>query len=173
MEHELLTERDGPVVRLTLNRPDRLNALTPDLLDRLRAAVEGLAHQGGVRAVVLTGAGRAFSSGADRLAAPMPADVLLREHYNPLIETLLGIELPIIAAVNGVAAGAGASLSFACDFRVASADAKFSLPFVKVGLVPDAGSTWLLPRLIGGGRAAEMALLGRPVAADEAMSWGL
>jgi 2-(1,2-epoxy-1,2-dihydrophenyl)acetyl-CoA isomerase len=172
-EGELLTERDGPVARLTLNRPDRLNALTPDLLDRLRAALEGLADGGDVRAVVLTGAGRAFSSGADRLAAPMAADVLLREHYNPLIETMLGSELPIIAAINGVAAGAGASLSFACDLRVASAEAKLSLPFVKVGLVPDAGSTWLLPRIVGGGRAAEMALLGRPVAAEEALSWGL
>jgi len=173
IEDELLTERDGPVVRLTLNRPDRLNALTPDLLDRLRSAFERCAGEGDVRAVVLTGAGRAFSSGADRLAAPMPADVLLREHYNPLIETILGSELPIVAAINGVAAGAGASLAFACDLRVASAEARLSLPFVKVGLVPDAGSTWLLPRIVGGGRAAELALLGRPVAAEEALSWGL
>jgi 2-(1,2-epoxy-1,2-dihydrophenyl)acetyl-CoA isomerase len=103
----------------------------------------------------------------------MPADVLLREHYNPLIETMLASDLPIIAAINGVAAGAGASLSLACDLRVASEEAKLSLPFVKVGLVPDAGSTWLLPRIVGAGRAAEMALLGRPVAAQEALSWGL
>ena len=173
MSEELLIERDGPIGRLTLNRPDRLNALTPDVLDRLRAALDTFEREGEVCAIVLTGAGRAFSAGADRLATPMRADVLLREHYNPLIETMLALELPIIAAINGAAVGAGASLTLACDLRVASEEAKLSLPFVKVGLVPDAGSTWLLPRIVGGGRAAEMALLGRPVGAAEALSWGL
>jgi 2-(1,2-epoxy-1,2-dihydrophenyl)acetyl-CoA isomerase len=169
----LQQERHGDVAVITLNRPDRLNALTADLLDDLREALFVLAEVGDVRAIVVTGAGRAFSSGADRLAGPTAADALLREHYNPLAIAMLELRLPLVAAVNGVAAGAGASLALACDFRIAAASARFQLPFVRVGLVPDAGASWLLPRIVGAGRAAEMALLGRSVDAHEAREWGL
>jgi 2-(1,2-epoxy-1,2-dihydrophenyl)acetyl-CoA isomerase len=169
----LLQERHGAVALLTLNRPERLNALTADLLDDLRRSLLDLAGAGDVRAIVLTGSGRAFSAGADRLAGPMAADALLREHYNPLVTAMVDLDVPLVAAINGVAAGAGVSLALACDFRIAARSARFQLPFVQVGLVPDAGASWLLPRIVGAGRAAEMALLGRPVDAHEAREWGL
>jgi 2-(1,2-epoxy-1,2-dihydrophenyl)acetyl-CoA isomerase len=174
---ELLAERDGPVATLTLNRPERLNALTGALGDELHAALRELAGDAGVRAIVLTGAGRAFCSGADLKGAsegaPGNGEALLREVFNPLVRTMAELEVPLVAAINGVAAGAGASLSFACDLRVAAESARFQLSFVKVGLIPDSGATWTLPRLIGGARAAELALLGRDLGAAEALGWGL
>jgi 2-(1,2-epoxy-1,2-dihydrophenyl)acetyl-CoA isomerase len=172
MSHDhLRIAHHGDVAVVTLNRPDRLNALTAGLLDDLRATLHDLA--GAARAIVVTGAGRAFSSGADRLAGPSAADALLREHYNPLVIAMLELAVPLVAAVNGLAVGAGASLALACDVRIAGRGARFHLPFVKAGLVPDAGASWLLPRIVGAGRAAEMALLGRPVDAHEAREWGL
>jgi 2-(1,2-epoxy-1,2-dihydrophenyl)acetyl-CoA isomerase len=174
---ELLSERDGAVAILTLNRPERLNALTGALGDELHAALRELAGDGAVRAIVLTGAGRAFCSGADLKGAPEGApgngEALLREVFNPLVRTMAELDLPLVAAINGVAAGAGASLSFACDLRVAAESARFQLSFVKVGLIPDSGATWTLPRLIGSARAAELALLGRDLGAAEALGWGL
>jgi len=169
----LLEERDGAVAILTLNRPHRLNALTAELTDALRTSLRRLDGTPEVRAVVITGAGRAFSSGADLKAGTGDAERLLREHYNPLVATMAELDLPVVAAVNGVAAGAGASLAFACDLRVAAEPARFQLSFVKVGLIPDAGATWTLPRLVGTTRAAELALLGRALPAREALEWGL
>jgi 2-(1,2-epoxy-1,2-dihydrophenyl)acetyl-CoA isomerase len=170
---ELLVERRGAVVMLTLNRPERLNALTGALADEIGRTLRELEADPDVRAVVLTGAGRGFSSGADLKSDSIGAERLLREHYNPLIRTIIELELPVVAAVNGVAAGAGASLAFACDLRLAAESARFQLSFVKVGLIPDAGATWMLPRLVGAARAAELALLARDLSAAEALDWGL
>jgi 2-(1,2-epoxy-1,2-dihydrophenyl)acetyl-CoA isomerase len=164
---------DDSVVVVTLDRPEQLNALNVQLLGELHAIVRHLRGLSSVRAMVLTGAGRAFSAGADLQAPAMGADEALRCHYNPLVRSLIGFDKPIVAAVNGVAAGAALSLCLACDLRVAAESATFQMAFVKVGLVPDAGATWLLPRVVGASRAAEMAILGRSVGAGEAQDWGL
>jgi 2-(1,2-epoxy-1,2-dihydrophenyl)acetyl-CoA isomerase len=165
---------DPAVVVITLDRPERRNALSHALLTELLSAVQACEENPAVRAVVLTGAGdRAFSSGADLRGGPSNAEQVLREHYNPLITALVRGSTPYVAAVNGMAAGAGVSLALACDLRVATAGASFRLAFVGVGLVPDAGCTWLLPRIVGATRAAEMALLGTPVSAAQALDWGL
>jgi 2-(1,2-epoxy-1,2-dihydrophenyl)acetyl-CoA isomerase len=165
------------VATITLDRPDALNALTVRLKEALLAAFEDIARDASVRAVVLTGAGRAFCAGQDlreRLApgAP-PIDVEIRTRYNPLILAMRRLPKPIVGAINGVAAGAGASLAFACDIRIAAEAASFVLAFGRVGLVPDSGATWLLPRLIGGGKAAELALINDPLTAAEAERLGL
>ncbi|BDX33370.1 2-(1,2-epoxy-1,2-dihydrophenyl)acetyl-CoA isomerase [Mycobacterium antarcticum] len=123
--------------------------------------------------MVLTGNGGAFSAGADIKVDRIGAEALLKDHYNPLITAMLTSDLPIIAALDGVVAGAGVSLALACDFRVASPTAYFQLSFVKLGLSPDAGLTWLLPRLVGTARAAELALLGANLPVGDALSWGL
>lgn len=173
----LLYETAGPVATITLNRPAALNALTVELKVALRAAIREAARDRSIRAIVLTGAGRAFCAGQDlreRLepdAAPL--DVELRERYNPLVLDLRRLAKPIVAAVNGVAAGAGASLALACDLRVAASDATFVLAFGRLGLVPDTGMSWLLPRLVGPARAIELALLAEPLGADEAARLGL
>ncbi|HEY6057670.1 MAG TPA: enoyl-CoA hydratase-related protein [Candidatus Limnocylindrales bacterium] len=170
-------EIDESIATITLDRPDALNALDLALKRELLAALRRAGHDPAVRVLVLTGSGRAFCAGQDlheRLepgAAPLDAEV--RERYNPLILALRTIEKPIIAAVNGVAAGAGASLAFACDIRIASERASFILAFGRVGLIPDSGATWLLPRLIGPGRAAELAFTTDPLAADDAARYGL
>jgi len=172
---DVLVARDGCIGIITINRPRRLNAVPPEAGDALRQAFLELEAEPEVRAVVLTGAGRAFCAGADISpgAGPGDAEQVLRDCWNPLITTMLELDVPIIAAVNGVAAGAGASLAFACDLRVADRSARFQLSFVRIGLMPDAGASWLLPRLVGLGRANEMALLGRDLPADEAQGWGL
>ena len=145
--------------------------------ERLLAILHDLATDPAVGAIVVTGAGRAFCAGQDlreRLepdAPPLDEELTLR--YNPIIEAIRAAPQPIIAAVNGVAAGAGASLAFACDLRIAATGASFVLAFGKIGLVPDSGSTWTLPRLVGAARAAEMALLGEAVGAEEALRIGL
>jgi 2-(1,2-epoxy-1,2-dihydrophenyl)acetyl-CoA isomerase len=165
------------VATITLDRPDALNSLTVALKTDLLAAFVAVARDRGVRAVVLTGAGRAFCAGQDlreRLepdAAPLAVE--LRERYNPLVLAMRRLEKPIVGAINGVAAGAGASLAFACDLRIAAEDASFVLAFGRVGLVPDSGATWLLPRLVGAARAAELAMLDAPLAAADAERWGL
>jgi 2-(1,2-epoxy-1,2-dihydrophenyl)acetyl-CoA isomerase len=174
---ELRVERSGAVATLTLDRPAALNALTVPLKDELLAVFRSLEGDRTVRAVVLTGAGRAFCAGQDlreRLdpdAAPL--EVELRERYNPIIRAMRALEQPIVGAINGVAAGAGASLAFACDVRLAAEGASFVLAFGRIGLVPDSGATWLLPRLVGAARAAEIALLGDPLSAAEAERIGL
>ena len=177
MTDGLRVDVDGPVATITLDRPEALNALTVPVKVALREALERLAVDRAVRAVILTGAGRAFCAGQDLAeregpdAAPL--DVELRERYNPIILALRAMGQPVIAAVNGVAAGAGASIAFACDLRIAAADARFVLAFGRLGLVPDSGATWFLPRLIGQARAAELALVGDPISADEALRIGL
>ena len=177
MTEGLRVEVDGPVATLTLDRPDALNALTVPVKVALREALESLAADRSVRAVILTGAGRAFCAGQDLAereqpdAAPLEVEV--RERYNPIIRTLRSMGQPVIAAVNGVAAGAGASLAFACDIRLAAEDARFVLAFGRIGLVPDSGATWFLPRLVGSAKAAELALIGDPVDAAEALRLGL
>jgi len=175
VDDEVIVERRDGVGIVTLNRPHRLNAVPPDVGHTLREAFLALEAQADVRAIVLTGAGRAFCAGADIApgADSDGAERVLRDCWNPLITTMLELDVPIIAAVNGVAAGAGASLAFACDLRVAARSARFQLSFVKIGLMPDAGASWLLPRIVGLGRANELALLGRDVAAEEAHAWGL
>ncbi len=168
---------DGPVATLTLDRPEALNALTVPLKQALLAELQRIAADRSVRAVILTGAGRAFCAGQDLAEREQPdaapLDVELRERYNPIIRVLRSMGQPVIAAVNGVAAGAGASLAFACDLRVAAEEARFVLAFGRIGLVPDSGATWLLPRLVGASRAAELALVGDPVSADDALRIGL
>jgi 2-(1,2-epoxy-1,2-dihydrophenyl)acetyl-CoA isomerase len=177
MTDGLRVEIDGPVATLTLDRPAALNALTVAVKVALREALEEIAAGRTVRAVILTGAGRAFCSGQDLaerdLPDAAPLDVELRERYNPIIRAIRSMGQPVIAAINGVAAGAGASLAFACDLRIAAADARFVLAFGKIGLVPDSGATWFLPRLVGAARAAEIALVGDPISAEEALRIGL
>jgi 2-(1,2-epoxy-1,2-dihydrophenyl)acetyl-CoA isomerase len=165
------------VATVTLNRPDALNSLTVPMKRELLAAFRRLDREASVRAVILTGAGRAFCAGQDlreRLepdAAPLGEEV--RERYNPIVRAMRGSPKPIVGAINGVAAGAGASLALACDIRIAAEGASFALAFGRVGLVPDSGATWFLPRLVGDARAAEMALLNEPVSAADAARIGL
>jgi len=178
-EESVLVEvdADSGVATVTLNRPEALNSLTVPMKQALLAAIRRLERDASVRAVVLTGAGRAFCAGQDlreRLepgAAPLGVEV--RQRYNPIIRAMRGLPKPIVGAINGVAAGAGASLAMACDIRVASDAATFSLAFGRVGLVPDSGATWFLPRLVGATRAAELALLNDPVSAADAVRFGL
>src|SRR6185503_12068509 len=149
------------IATITLDRPDALNALTGPMLADLLAAFRRIARDRAVRAVILTGAGRAFCAGQDlkeRLTpdAP-PLAVVVRERYNPIINVMRNLDQPIVGAINGVAAGAGASLAFACDVRIAAEGASFVLAFGRIGLVPDSGASWFLPRLVGPAKAAEMA----------------
>ena len=177
MTEGLRVEVDGAVATLTLDRPDALNALTIPVKVALREALESIAGDRAVRVVIVTGAGRAFCAGQDlaerALPDAAPLDVELRERYNPIVRAIRAMPQPVIAAVNGVAAGAGASLAFACDLRIASTEARFVLAFGRIGLVPDSGATWTLPRLVGPARAAAIALAGDAVDADEALRIGL
>jgi 2-(1,2-epoxy-1,2-dihydrophenyl)acetyl-CoA isomerase len=165
------------IATITLDRPDALNALTVGLKEELLAAFRSVARDRAVRAVVLTGAGRAFCAGQDlkeRLqpdAAPLAVE--LRERYNPIILAMRSLDQPIVGAINGVAAGAGASLAFACDIRLAAEGASFVLAFGRIGLVPDSGATWFLPRLVGPAKAAELALAGESLSAADAERFGL
>jgi 2-(1,2-epoxy-1,2-dihydrophenyl)acetyl-CoA isomerase len=170
---------DGAVATITLDRPDALNALTVEMKVALREAVERAAGDDDVRAVVLTGAGRGFCVGqdlrehADGLAAGDTDLNTVTEHYNPIVLALASCPKPVIAAVNGMAAGAGASLAFACDFRLAADNAAFLMAFARVGLGPDTGASWTLQRLVGYGRAMAMLMLAEPVAAQHALEMGL
>ena len=167
---------DG-VATITLDRPDALNSLEATLKRELLVALREAARDRTVRVVILTGAGRAFCAGQDlkeRLAPdPTPLDVEVRERYNPIILAMRGLPKPIIAAVNGVAAGAGASLAFAADLRIAAEGASFVLAFGRLGLVPDSGASWFLPRLVGTAHAAELLYLSDPMPAEEALRIGL
>jgi 2-(1,2-epoxy-1,2-dihydrophenyl)acetyl-CoA isomerase len=174
---ELLFDVADRVGTITLNRPDALNALTIGLKDELLAVLVQVSNDPAVRAVVLTGAGRAFCAGQDlheRLKPDaVPLDEEIRERYNPIILAMRNLDRPIIGAINGIAAGAGASLAFACDVRVAAENASFLLAFGRIGLVPDSGTTWFLPRLVGSAKAAELALLGESMSASDAARIGL
>jgi 2-(1,2-epoxy-1,2-dihydrophenyl)acetyl-CoA isomerase len=177
MTDGLRVEVDGAVATLTLDRPEALNALTVPVKLALREAFESLTADRDVRAVILTGAGRAFCAGQDLAERDQPdaapLEVELRDRYNPIIRAIRSMGQPVIAAVNGVAAGAGASLAFACDLRIAAEEARFVLAFGRIGLVPDSGATWFLPRLVGPAKAAELALAGDAVDAAEALRLGL
>ena len=174
---DLRLEIADRVATITLDRPAALNALTVALKEELLRTFTALADDPAVRSVVLTGAGRAFCAGQDlreRLqpdAAPL--DIELRERYNPLILAMRRLEKPIVGAINGIAAGAGASLALACDVRVAAEGASIVLAFGRIGLIPDSGATWLLPRFVGASKAAEMALTGASLTAVDAKRLGL
>jgi 2-(1,2-epoxy-1,2-dihydrophenyl)acetyl-CoA isomerase len=177
----LRLERAGALAVITLDRPDVLNAFDESLTAALASAVDEVATDPRVRAVVITGAGRAFSAGQDlrdRLAMVEAGKDLhlgdeLRRRYHPVIASIRTMRKPVIAAVNGVVAGAGLGIAAACDVRVAAASASFRAAWGRVGLVPDAGSAYFLPRLVGWGRAMDMILTGEPVSADEALRIGL
>ncbi|NUO97908.1 MAG: enoyl-CoA hydratase [Nonomuraea sp.] len=167
------------VATLTLDRPDAMNSLTADVKAALLEALRRAAADAEVRAVLLTGSGRAFCAGQDlrehaaNLEAGRGLAGTVREHYNPIVELIATMPKPVVAAVNGVAAGAGAALAFACDLRIASDKARFALAFSGIGLAPDSGASWTLQRLVGRGRAAELLLLGEPVDAAGALDLGL
>ena len=166
----------GPIARITLNRPDRLNSFTAQMHGELR---EALANLGEARVIVLTGAGRGFCAGQDlndRAVAPGQAVDLgetVEASWNPLIRTLTSLPQPVIARVNGVAAGAGANVALACDIVVAAKSARFIQSFSAIGLIPDSGGTWALPRLVGQARALGLALTGEPLPAGKAADWGM
>jgi 2-(1,2-epoxy-1,2-dihydrophenyl)acetyl-CoA isomerase len=179
-EH-VIWELDEGVGRVTLNRPDSLNAWRSDFGRELKQVIERDAADAAVRAVLITGAGRGFSSGADLKAGfdPDPADGLpdirkeLHELYHPIIAGVRRLEKPVVAAVNGPAVGIGASLAFACDLVLAAESAYFGLAFVNIGLMPDGGSTLFVPTAVGKARAFQMALLGERIDAARALDWGL
>jgi len=174
----LLTSLDSGVLTLTLNRPDKLNSLNEELHFALRAGFQRAADDAGVRAVLLTGSGRGFCAGADlgdrdpRKERPDLAAIIERL-YNPTLRLIRAIEKPIICAVNGVAAGAGANIALACDIVLAARSAKFIQAFAKIGLIPDAGGSWSLARILGEPRAKALALLAEPLPAETAADWGM
>jgi 2-(1,2-epoxy-1,2-dihydrophenyl)acetyl-CoA isomerase len=174
----LMEKRAGYRV-ITLNRPDRLNAFTEAMHQRLREALTEVEADQDCRALLVTGAGRAFCSGQDlndRLSKTGDTPVLggaLETYYNPLVRTLRALPFPVVAAVNGVAAGAGCNVALACDIVLAGRSASFIQSFAKIGLVPDSGGTWILPRLIGPARARALALTGEPLPAEKAEAWGM
>ena len=172
--------RDGAAAKIVLNRPDRMNAWSVGLSDDLLTVLRDLAHDPSVRAVLLTGAGKAFCTGADlkdaaaaAVAGRLDTDNILRRWYHPIVTTIREMEKPVVTAVNGPAAGAGVSLALAGDLVVAAESAYFMLAFVGIGLVPDGGSSLFVPSRIGFTRAAEMAMLGERVPAPKAADWGL
>ena len=172
---EVLTSRDGAVLTITLNRPDVYNAINRAMHEALAAALDDAADPA-VRAVVLTGAGRGFCSGQDlREFQSLPGGVrdALEQTYHPNIRAIRALEKPVISAINGPVAGAGLSLACACDVRIGSSDATFVPGFIGIGLVPDAGSTWFIHRLLGFSRAFEWMVSNRRLSADEALIWGL
>ena len=171
--------QDGAVATITLNRPQARNALTSGMKESLLAAVSRAAGDPAVRAVIITGAGGAFCAGQDLrehgdvlAAGGQPTDTV-RRHYNPIVTTLMTMPKPVIAAVNGSAAGAGAALALACDLRITGRGASLLMAFARVGLGPDSGASWTLQRLAGTARAAELLILAEPVTADQALAAGL
>jgi 2-(1,2-epoxy-1,2-dihydrophenyl)acetyl-CoA isomerase len=175
----ILVERRAGYRAITLNRPQRLNAFTETMHQALRAALAEAQDDESCRALLLTGAGRGFCSGQDlndRLSKTGATPVLggaLEAYYNPLVRQLRALPFPVVSAVNGVAAGAGCNIALACDIVLAARSASFVQSFAKIGLVPDSGGTWILPRLIGAARARALALTAEPLPADKAESWGL
>ncbi|HEX5182716.1 MAG TPA: 2-(1,2-epoxy-1,2-dihydrophenyl)acetyl-CoA isomerase PaaG [Allosphingosinicella sp.] len=172
----ILFSLDGGIARLTLNRPDRLNSFTVEMHEEVADALSGLE---GVRVLVITGAGRGFCAGQDlndRAVAPGEAVDLgesVEKRYNPLVRRITSLPFPVIARVNGVAAGAGANIALACDIVIAAKSAKFIQSFASIGLIPDSGGTWVLPRLVGQARALGLALTAGPLPAAQAAEWGL
>ena len=179
MSAPLLVERQDAVLRLTLNRPDVLNSVNAELAAALRDELAGASGDRAVRAVLLTGAGRGFCAGQD-LAEALPRDGAMpdlgnfvRSTWNPIIRAIRGLEKPVVCAVNGTAAGAGANLAFACDITFAASSASFIQSFAKIGVIPDSGGTFLLPRLVGLARATALTMLAEKISAEQARDWGL
>ncbi len=178
-ETPVLTAFTDGVLEVTLNRPDKLNAFNDAMHHAMSAALQRAETDDACRAVLLTGAGRGFCAGqdlSDRMgAAGGPPDLgrTLDTLYNPMMRRLKALPKPVVAAVNGVAAGAGANIALACDIVLAAESARFIQAFVKIGLVPDSGGTWTLPRLVGSARARALALTGEPVTAQQAADWGM
>ena len=175
MDEPIISEQREGYRKVILNRPDRLNAFDAGMHQALRSALDAAAADPGCRALLLTGAGRGFCAGQDLAEAAGLADLghTLETWYNPLIRQIRSLPLPVVCAVNGIAAGAGANVALACDIVLAARSAKFIQAFVKIGLVPDSGGTFFLPRLVGEARARAMAILGEQVAAEQAEAWGL
>jgi 2-(1,2-epoxy-1,2-dihydrophenyl)acetyl-CoA isomerase len=176
----ILYDNAGGVARVTLNRPDRLNSFTTRMHEELRDAFACVAGDASARGLLLTGAGRGFCAGqdlSDRAVAPggPPVDLgaSIESNYRPLVLTLRNLPLPVVCAVNGVAAGAGANIALACDLVIAAKSASFVQAFCRIGLVPDSGGTFFLPRLVGTARAMGLALLGDKLSAQQAADWGL
>lgn len=176
-------ETENAIATLTINRPQALNALHVGVIEEMIDAVDRVRDEGTARVLVLTGAGRAFCSGADlagggaggapRRSGPPDAGSVLESHFNPLLERLFALPVPFITSVNGPAAGAGCSYALAGDIVIAARSAYFLQAFVNIGLVPDVGSTWLLPRLAGRARAQAMMMLGERISAETALDWGM
>src|ERR1700754_1656967 len=175
----VLVERCPGYRVITLNRPERLNAFNESMHQALKAAIAEAEEDGDCRALMLTGAGRAFSAGQDlndRISKDRKTIVrgnALETYYNPLVRKLRSLPFPVVAAVNGIAAGAGANIALACDIVLAARSATFIQAFARIGLVPDAGGTWFLPRLVGPARARALMLLAEPLPADKAEAWGM
>lgn len=180
MEESILFQVEAGVAVITLNRPKQLNSFNPEMHKALKRALKQAEADDSVRAVLLTGAGRGFCAGQDlndrnvNSGAEMPdLGESIEKYYNPLIKQISNMPKPVIAAVNGVAAGAGANIAFACDIVFAAQSASFIQAFCKIGLVPDSGGTWVLPRLLGLARAKALMLLGDKVTASQAQEWGM
>ena len=181
MNYEQIRFETGDrIARITLNRPDRLNSFTAQMHAELRDALARVTGDGDARVLVLTGAGRAFCAGqdlSDRAVAPGAAPVDLgasiEDNYRPLVLSIRNLPLPVVCAVNGVAAGAGANIALACDIVIATKSASFIQAFCKIGLVPDSGGTYFLPRLVGSARAMGLAFFGDRMSAEQAAEWGL
>jgi 2-(1,2-epoxy-1,2-dihydrophenyl)acetyl-CoA isomerase len=178
-DSSILVEQQAGYRIVTLNRPDKLNAINDAMHEALRVAIDGAEADLDCRALMITGAGRGFCAGqdlGDRVVKPgekVAPSTSLEKLYNPLIRRLRALPFPVIAAVNGVAAGAGANIALACDIVIAGTSAKFIQSFARIGLVPDSGGTWTLPRLVGDARARGLALLAQDIGAEKAADWGL
>lgn len=173
---QILAEAAGGIFRITLNRPDKLNPLSAQLMDELGQAMAQAGEDPSVRVVVLTGNGRAFSAGADLRGGIAPGGDLgaaLERSYNPLVSAMRAMPKPIIAAVNGIAAGAACNIALACDIVIAARSAMFIEVFARIGLLPDAGGTYVLPRAIGTPRALAASLLAEDITAERALEWGM
>lgn len=167
--------KNDAVVTIVFNRPEVYNALTPVMNREITVALKEAEKDEDIRSIVITGEGKAFSAGQDikSIESDMDFGEFLRKHYHPMVKTLQSVTKPTVAAVNGVAAGAGMSLALATDFRIVNRDAKFVSAFLGIALVPDAGFMYILPRLVGYGKALEIATIGNPVSAEEAFELGL
>jgi len=181
MNYEQIRFETGDrIARITLNRPDRLNSFTAQMHAELRDALARVTGDGDARVLLLTGAGRAFCAGQDLSdrsvapgAAPVDLGASIEDNYRPLVLSIRNLPLPVVCAVNGVAAGAGANIALACDIVIATKSASFIQAFCKIGLVPDSGGTYFLPRLVGSARAMGLAFFGDRVSAEQAAEWGL
>lgn len=180
MDDSILIERNAAWHKIVLNRPDKLNALNEAMLNALVAALEAAGADPACRAVLLTGAGRGFCAGQELGPSVLPGPngppdlgALAHNHHHKVVRTLRALPIPVVCAVNGVAAGAGAGFAMACDIAIAARSASFMQAFVRIGLVPDSGSSYYLPRLVGEARARALAMLGASVTAEQAEAWGM